>query len=124
MLVVSCVRLNHVWPSSQEEDGVAIGGRCGHEFGEQLDPGHPLGKRSPEQPRCQNDGASVGIDHVAIGTDLDANYRPVLTSYSQFPDVAELLRYRGLDDGEVDKVLGGNFVRLFEDVESASSLDR
>ena len=66
----------------------------------------------------------VGVDHVAIGTDLDANYRPVLTSYSQFPEVAELLHYRGLDDHEVDKVLGGNFVRLFENVESASRPDR
>ena len=66
----------------------------------------------------------VGVDHVAIGTDLDANYRPVLTSYSQFPEVAELLRERGLDNAEVDKVLGGNFVRLFADVEAAASINR
>ncbi len=63
----------------------------------------------------------VGVDHVAIGTDMDANYRPVLTSYSQFPELAAQLGERGLDDAEVDAVLGGNFVRLFRSVEAARS---
>lgn len=61
------------------------------------------------------------MEHVAIGTDMDANYRPVLTSYSQFPELASQLGERGLDVGEVDAVLGGNFVRLFRDVEAASA---
>ncbi len=61
----------------------------------------------------------VGTGHVAIGTDLDANYRPVLTSYEQFPEVAALLGERGLSGTEIDDVLGGNFVRLFEAVERA-----
>lgn len=59
----------------------------------------------------------VGVDHVAIGTDLDANYQPVLTSYEQFPDVARLLNSHGLSRFEIDAVLGGNFIRLFEAVE-------
>jgi membrane dipeptidase len=61
----------------------------------------------------------VGVDHVAIGTDMDANYRPVLTSYAQFPELAALLADRGLTHGEIDAVLGGNFIRLFEAVEHA-----
>jgi membrane dipeptidase len=63
----------------------------------------------------------VGTDHVAIGTDLDANYRPVLTSYEQFPDVAAALALRGLDHSEIDDVLGGNFIRVFGQVELASA---
>lgn len=55
----------------------------------------------------------IGIDHVAIGTDLDANYKPVLTSYEQFPEVAAGLIKLGMSGGEVDQVLGGNFVDLF-----------
>ncbi len=55
----------------------------------------------------------VGIEHVAIGTDLDANYRPVLTEYSQFDVVARLLGERGCEPAEVDLVLGGNVARLF-----------
>jgi membrane dipeptidase len=55
----------------------------------------------------------AGIDHVAIGTDLDANYRPVLTDYRQFPEVAAGLAARGMSASEIDQVLGGNFVELF-----------
>ncbi len=58
----------------------------------------------------------VGLDHVAIGTDLDANYKPVLTSYEQFPEVAAGLEELGMSSAEVDQVLGGNFVRLFAEV--------
>ncbi len=58
----------------------------------------------------------VGTDCVAIGTDLDANYKPVLTEYRQFGDVAADLIGRGFHADEVDKVLGGNAVRLFRQV--------
>ncbi len=58
----------------------------------------------------------VGIDHVGIGTDLDGNYRPVLTRYGQFADVAAGLRRRGLTAAEADQVLGGNALRLWRAV--------
>lgn len=58
----------------------------------------------------------IGVDHVAIGTDLDANFRPVLTDYGQFGTVAADLVGRGFGHDEVDAVLGGNVVRLFESV--------
>jgi membrane dipeptidase len=49
---------------------------------------------------------------VAIGTDLDGNYRPVLTSYHQLADLAGLLRDRGLPAAHVMQVLGGNAADL------------
>jgi membrane dipeptidase len=55
----------------------------------------------------------VGVDHVGIGSDMDANFRPVLDRYSQFAELAHLLGRRGLSATEVDAILGGNFVRLF-----------
>jgi membrane dipeptidase len=58
----------------------------------------------------------IGPDHVAIGTDLDANYRPVLTEYTQFGEVAELLGDRGFGAGDIDAVLGGNVLALFRAV--------
>ncbi len=58
----------------------------------------------------------IGVDHVAIGSDLDANYKPVLTEYRQFNDVASELVTRGFSADEVDAVLGGNAVRLFDRV--------
>jgi len=50
--------------------------------------------------------------HVAIGTDLDGNYRPVLTSYDQFDDLVGLLRDRGLPPHRVYQILGGNALKL------------
>lgn len=58
----------------------------------------------------------VGIDHVGIGTDMDANYEPVLTSYTQFADIGTGLAARGLTGEDIDQVLGGNAVRLIRTV--------
>ncbi len=58
----------------------------------------------------------IGVEHVAIGSDLDANDKPVLTEYRQFGDVAERLTARGFEPSEIDDVLGGNVLRLFAQV--------
>jgi membrane dipeptidase len=58
----------------------------------------------------------VGVDHVAIGTDLDANYRPVLTSYADFARLPELLAARGVGAADTDLVLGGNALALLRRV--------
>ena len=58
----------------------------------------------------------LGVDHVALGTDMDANYRPVLTSHLQVPDLAAALLDRGVGEAEVGLLLGGNLVRLFSRV--------
>jgi membrane dipeptidase len=55
---------------------------------------------------------AAGPGGVAIGTDLDGNYRPVLTSYAQLADLTGLLRDRGLTEGHVQQVLGGNAADL------------
>lgn len=58
----------------------------------------------------------LGPDHVVMGTDMDANYKPVFTSYRQMPLlVSELLR-RGYGEDNVVKFVGGNFLRVFEAV--------
>ncbi len=62
----------------------------------------------------------LGVDHVAIGSDLDANYRPVLDRHAQFTDLAGLLGGRGLTTEEIDAVLGGNFLRVWQAVEAAA----
>ena len=58
----------------------------------------------------------VGVDHVAIGTDLDANFRPVLTEYRQFDDLDSGLATRGFGPGDIDRVLGDNAVELIRTV--------
>ena len=58
----------------------------------------------------------IGAEHVAIGTDLDANFRPVVTEYSQFVTIADHLGDRGLSDHSVDAILGQNVVDLYRNV--------
>jgi membrane dipeptidase len=56
---------------------------------------------------------TIGTEHVAIGTDLDANYQPVLTEHGQLAEVAARLEASGLSASETDLVLGGNVVALY-----------
>ena len=58
----------------------------------------------------------VGPDHVAFGTDMDGNYKPVLTSYRQVPLVISELLRRGYGERNAEKFAGGNFRRLWTDV--------
>jgi membrane dipeptidase len=54
----------------------------------------------------------VGAEHVAVGTDMDANYRPVLTRYADFAMLPDLLRQRGVSDAEAAGILGANALEL------------
>jgi len=61
----------------------------------------------------------VGIDHVGIGSDFDGVQAvPVdLKSVADLPKLtAELLR-RGYSESDIDKILGGNMLRVMEEVE-------
>ena len=57
---------------------------------------------------------TVGIDHVCLGTDMDANYKPVFDTYANLPLYVAGLLKRGLREAELAKVIGGNFLRLFD----------
>lgn len=58
----------------------------------------------------------VGIDHVGLGTDMDSNFKPVLSAYAQVADWAAGLQAKGLTRAEVAKVLGGNMQRVLTQV--------
>ena len=63
--------------------------------------------------------AVAGIDHVGIGTDLDV---PHLATPQGFDDVTDFplitvgLQARGYSAEEIAKIMGENFVRVFEEV--------
>ena len=59
---------------------------------------------------------AVGIDHVGIGTDMDSNYKPVITDYTGFVKWSDALSSRGLSKEEVDKIVGGNVVRVMKSI--------
>jgi membrane dipeptidase len=58
----------------------------------------------------------VGIDHVGLGTDMDGNFKPVFSTYSQLAQWAESLRAKGLSKYDVGKKLGGNARRVLSAV--------
>lgn len=62
----------------------------------------------------------LGVEHIGIGTDMDANYRPVFADYADFPRIPEGLMRRGMSASEVARVVGGNFQRVFSIVAGAT----
>lgn len=64
----------------------------------------------------------VGIDHVGLGTDMDANFKPVFSNYRQLPYLPHALAARGMSRPEIDKLLGGNFLRVLHAVAAESKL--
>ncbi len=58
---------------------------------------------------------AVGIDHVCLGTDMDANYKPVFDNYRKLPLFVGGLAKQGLSEGDIAKIIGGNFIRVFRD---------
>jgi membrane dipeptidase len=61
----------------------------------------------------------VGAAHVGVGTDMDGNYQPVMSSYEEFDALEAGLAGRGLSEEQLDLVLGASFLRLFERVVEA-----
>jgi len=61
----------------------------------------------------------AGIDHVGIGSDFDGvpSLPHGLETASGLPLLTTRLLERGMSEGDVEKVLGGNFMRVFEAVE-------
>jgi len=60
---------------------------------------------------------AVGVDHVAIGTDMDGIGPGVIFSdYARWPSLAAALIDRGYRPEEVGKILGGNAQRVFQRV--------
>ncbi len=66
----------------------------------------------------------AGIDHVGIGSDFDGvpSLPDGLTTASTLPMLTARLMERGMASADVEKVLGGNFMRVFEAVERSSKL--
>jgi len=61
----------------------------------------------------------VGIDHVGIGSDFDGVQSTLndLSDVSQLPNLTRELLRRGYSETDIDKILGGNMLRVMEEVQ-------
>ncbi len=66
----------------------------------------------------------VGIDYVGIGSDFDGVQSTLsdLADVSELPNLTRELLRRGYSENDVDKILGGNMLRVMEAVEKIESL--
>jgi membrane dipeptidase len=65
----------------------------------------------------------IGVDHVGIGSDFDgvSGHLPVeLRSVADYPNLVEGLQKRGHSDADIRKILGGNLLRVWSQVEKAA----
>jgi membrane dipeptidase len=62
----------------------------------------------------------AGIEHVGIGSDFDGvpSLPTGLDTAAGLPALTDRLMERGMSAADVEKVLGGNFMRVFESIES------
>jgi membrane dipeptidase len=63
----------------------------------------------------------AGINHVGIGSDYDGvgPTLPVgLEDVSTYPNLIRGLARRGYDREEIEKILGGNLMRVWEEIEA------
>lgn len=64
----------------------------------------------------------VGIDHTGIGSDFDGGGGLAgCTDVSQFPGITREMLKRGYTEEEINKVWGGNFFRVFRQVEKLAA---
>ncbi len=64
----------------------------------------------------------AGVDHVGLGSDFDGiDCSPQgIDSAADLPKITEALYQRGYEASDIDKILGGNLMRVFAEVEKVS----
>ena len=63
----------------------------------------------------------AGIDHVGLGSDFDGAVMPIgMEDASKLPRITEALLKKGYSEADVQKILGGNILRVMEEVERAA----
>jgi membrane dipeptidase len=63
----------------------------------------------------------AGVDHVGLGSDFDGATMPFgMEDASQLPKITDALLKKGYAEQDVEKILGGNLLRVMESVERAA----
>jgi microsomal dipeptidase-like Zn-dependent dipeptidase len=64
----------------------------------------------------------MGIDHVGLGTDFDGDGGIIgLANASELPHFTRQLLKRGYTEDDIQKLWGGNFLRVMQQVQAMSN---
>jgi len=64
----------------------------------------------------------AGIDHVGLGSDFDGAVMPLgMEDVSKLPKITDALLKKGYPERDIQKILGGNILRVMEQVERIAS---
>ena len=67
----------------------------------------------------------AGVDHVGLGSDFDGASMPIgMEDASKLPKLTEALLAKGYTAADVEKILGGNILRVMEQVEQGAARAR
>ena len=65
----------------------------------------------------------LGVDHVGLGSDFDGvggNLATGLKTVADYPNLVAGLQARGYDEADIRKILGGNLLRVWSEVEAGA----
>src|SRR6478672_6628820 len=61
---------------------------------------------------------TAGVDHVGLGSDFDGATMPLgMEDASKLPQITDALLKKGYSEADIEKILGGNILRVMEAVE-------
>ena len=64
----------------------------------------------------------AGVDHVGLGSDFDGATMPIgMEDVSKLPRITDALLEKGYSEPDIEKILGGNILRVMEHVENLKS---
>jgi len=67
----------------------------------------------------------AGVDHVGLGSDFDGAWMPKgMEDVSKIPKITEALIRKGYSDSAIMKILGGNILRVMQDVDHVAKILR
>src|SRR5262245_38622419 len=67
----------------------------------------------------------AGADHVGLGSDFDGATMPIgMEDASKLPRITDALLKKGYSESDIEKILGGNILRVMEQVEKVAAASR
>src|SRR5260370_196022 len=65
----------------------------------------------------------AGVDDVGLGSDFDGATMPIgMEDATDLPKITDALLKRGYADRDIEKILGGNLLRVMEQVEKVKGM--